>query len=162
MLSGGASNLDPFAVEDFDGVCLPQVPLSLHLPGMAGQAERSCERLYSAGLLAEAASAFQFRLFCQSLAASFPAGHRGKGSTLTSIKILHQIAHTTYKLAACQYELGRFEAAARSLRSLLAGQTAMAALGISALAARLSTLLMCSEFRQGRLDQVRALSPSLF
>ena len=137
---------DAFTVEDFEGVCMANTSMALVIPGELGAVEALSESYFIWNLLPEAASALKFRLHCQLLLL--------RGAQESSVQRLYRVSDTVYKLALCYYRMGSFDSVSKTLRQHLSNKSVALAMGVSALTARMMTLLMCAEYHQDNMDNV--------
>jgi tetratricopeptide (TPR) repeat protein len=128
----------PFEVSDLDGI-FASSKFRVSCGGVFKQVDTLAEHFFAATMYTDAVNAFKLRLSMQNIVArslSTPNPH-----------LNHEILLTTYSLALCNYFLGKYEVAGSILRSGLEDCPRS-----QPIYGRLVTLLMCVDFKAGRLS----------
>jgi hypothetical protein len=134
------------ADESFESVFGSDACIQLTFPGEIGKIDRVAETYFTSNIYEDAVNAFSLRFFSQSLLCNV---------NQSSVQRVYYLSEIVYKIALSQYELRKYELAVRMIKSHMSNAIVNSTLQISALAGRMMTLLMCSEYKQGNTDKVK-------
>ena len=133
------SCLQPFAEEDIDDV-FHAAKFQISYPGLFYTVDSLAEAFLACNMYSDALRAFKVRLSMHEICRHQVAK--------PSLKMKHTSTLISYNLALCYYLTGNLEAASAILRAELDDSHKY-----SPLAARLVTLLMCVDYRAGRMSE---------